>query len=956
MIRDFLDVVANIFKSRILYVMIIIVALFASLVVRLFNLQIYNEDYYMSTYIKKAEKTIYNQATRGKIFDRNGNLLAYNELAYAVTIEDTLENNGKRSEKLNNIILNAIKIIEKNGDSIVYDFGIGVKKDGKIEYTMESPSAIKTFLINVYGSKELKDTKGRDISNASAKEVFDYLVRDKYEIDTGLGAEYDIKVAMIRYKLSLNNYQKYMATVLALNVSDKTVAAISESKADIRGVNVTQQSIRKYNEAEYFAPVIGYTGTISPDQLEKFTQDDQDYMPNDVVGKSGIEESFEYQLSGDRGSQTVFVDSVGKVVDVIKKEESNTGNSIYLTLDTDLTKATYKLLEQKIAGILSNQLVAYDIDFKKKAKEPYKASKKKKDEKIVISIRQVYFQMINNNVLDLRHFGKKNASSVEKKMYKAYKNKTENILQKIESLMTDSPENYDKLDNEYQEYCDFVFNGLVDDNIIMKSMLDSSDETYSKWLDGKNSLKEMIMYCVSMNWINVANLELESDYVTADETYKAIIDYTKKMAKKSDDFAKLIYCYCLYDGSVSGTDICIALYDQGVIKKDENDKWYNNLQSYDKSVAYKFMKHQIDNLVITPAMVALDPCSGSTVVTNPNTGEVLALVTYPSYDNNKLSGSIDNKYWQKLIDDESAPIYNRATQTTTAPGSAFKMVSAMTGLENGYISTDSTYVCKGEFTEITPHAKCWIYPNAHGSENVVEAIKDSCNYFFYNLAYDMSFASDGETYDSAIGLKKLEKYATSLGLNEKAGLEITEKEPKFSTESSVRSAIGQGSHGYTCSNLARYVSTLANGGKNYSLTLFLKEVTEDGEEVTKNKKKLENTVEAKQSTWDAIHKGMRLVCSDGTVRSIYSKMKIEVAGKTGTAEENKKRNTHSVFVCYAPYKNPEIALSTVIPYGDASSNASEVARDVIRYKYGELKLEDILKGKANKPEVGSSHD
>ena len=952
MIRDFLEFLANVFKSRILYVMLVLCGLFVVLTVRLFNLQIFNEDYYINTYIKKAEKTIYNQATRGMIYDRNGNILAYNELAYAVTIEDTLENNSLRSEKLNEIILNAIKIVEENGDSIVYDFGIGLKRDGKIEYTMESPSAIKTFLINVYGSKELKDKNNRDISNASAKEVYDYLVRDKYQIDTGLGPEYDIKVAMIRYKLSLNNYQKYMSTVIALNVSDKTVAAISESKADIRGVSITQQSIRKYNDAEYFAPVIGYTGTISPDQLEKFTQDGEDYMPNDVVGKSGIEESFEYQLSGVRGSQTVFVDSTGKLIDVLKSVDSKTGNNIYLTLDSDLTKATYKLLEQKIAGILANQIVEYDIDFKKKAKEPYKENKKKKDEKIVISAKQVYYQMINNNVLDLSHFSKKKASAAESKMYKAYKNKTEATLKVIENLMTEEPQNYSELTNEYQEYSDFVFNGLVDDNIIMKSMLDSSDETYAKWLDGKNSLKEMIMYCVSMNWINVSNLEIEQDYVTAEDTYKAIIEYTKKMAKKSDDFAKLIYCYCLYDGSISGTDICLALYDQNVLEKDD---WYNKLMSYDKTVTYKFMINKITNLQITPAMVALDPCSGSTVITNPNSGEVLALVTYPSFDNNKLSGSVDDKYWQKLIDDESAPIYNRATQTTTAPGSAFKMVSAMTGLENGYISTDSTYVCKGEFTEITPHAKCWIYPNAHGSENVIQAIKDSCNYFFYNLAYDMSFAPDG-SYESAIGLAKLEKYATSLGLNEKAGLEITEKEPKFSTESSVRSAIGQGSHGYTCSNLARYVSTIANGGKNYSLTLFLKEETNDGELVKKNKKNLENTVEASSSTWDAIHKGMRLVCSEGTVRSIYSKMKIEVAGKTGTAEENKKRNTHSVFVCYAPYKNPEIAMSTVIPYGDASSNASEVARDIIRYKYGELKLEDIMKGKANKPEVSSSHD
>ena len=130
----------------------------------------------------------------------------------------------------------------------------------------------------------------------------------------------------------------------------------------------------------------------------------------------------------------------------------------------------------------------------------------------------------------------------------------------------------------------------------------------------------------------------------------------------------------------------------------------------------------------------------------------------------------------------------------------------------------------------------------------------------------------------------------------------------------------------------------------------------DGKTVRKNKKKVENTVEVSSVTWDAIHKGMRLVVSDGTVRTIYKGMKVKVAGKTGTAEENKRRNTHSVFVCYAPYDNPEIAMATVIPYGDASSNASEVARDVIKYYNGEIELDDILKGNANEPEVESSHD
>ena len=949
MIRDFIDIVLSVLKNRLLYVSLILIALFSAIVVRLYNLQIYNEDYYMKTYIKKAEKTIYNQATRGLIYDRNGNVLAYNELAYAVTIEDTLESNSKRSEKLNNIILNAIQIIEDNGDDIIYDFGIEVKRDGSFEYTMTSDSARLTFLKNIYGN-ELKGSDNLDVSNASAKEVFDYLCNEKYEINTGLGNEYDLKVAMIRYKLSLNIYQKYMATTLAINVCDETVAAIEEAKADIAGVKVTQQSIRKYNDAIYFAPIIGYTGTISEDQLSEYLEDGEDYMANDIVGKAGIEEAFEYQLSGQRGSQKVFVDSTGNILDVLETVDTVSGNNIYLTIDSDLTKATYALLEQKIAGILSNQLVSYDIDYKKENKKPVNTDK---DKTIVISIKQVYYQMINNNVLDINHFKKKKASDNEKAIYNAYKDKLSNVLDKLNEYLGSNPVDYNDLSDEYQEYTDYIFDLLVSDNIIIKSQLDSSDDTYKDYIDGKISLKEMIMYAISQNWVNVNNLDIENEYATSSETYDEIVNYINERSAESEEFAKLIYYYCLYGGSISGTQICLCLFDQGILDYDKD--WYNKLQAYDTSVTYKFMKSMINSLKIKPSQIALDPCSGSTVITDPDNGQVLAMVTYPSCDNNKLSNAVDYEYWQKLLDDESAPMYNRATQTTTAPGSAFKMVSAMTGLENGYINTDSVYKCTGEFKEITPHAKCWIYPSAHGSENVIEAIKDSCNYFFYNLAYDMSFGAD-ESYDSAIGLAKLEKYATFLGLNMKSGVEITESSPKFSTESSVRSAIGQGSHGYTCSQLARYVSTIANGGKNYSLTLFKKEEDKNGKTISKMKKNLENTVEASGTTWNAIKKGMRLVVSDGTVRTIYKDMKIKVAGKTGTAEENKRRNTHSVFVCYAPYDNPEIALATVIPYGDASSNASEVARDIIKYYYGELKLDDILNGKANKPEVSSSHD
>lgn len=181
-----------------------------------------------------------------------------------------------------------------------------------------------------------------------------------------------------------------------------------------------------------------------------------------------------------------------------------------------------------------------------------------------------------------------------------------------------------------------------------------------------------------------------------------------------------------------------------------------------------------------------------------------------------LSGSVDPDYWAKLVDDQSEPLYNRATQGASAPGSTFKMCTTMTAMEEGIISQGDTVVDEGEFKKITPSPKCWIFTSGggatHGSINVMQALAQSCNYFFYEMGYRLGTNSKGN-YDSALGLSKIEKYAKVLGLDMKSGVEITERDPHFSTESAVHSAIGQGSNAYTPVQLARYVSTIANGGK-----------------------------------------------------------------------------------------------------------------------------------------------
>jgi penicillin-binding protein 2 len=320
-----------------------------------------------------------------------------------------------------------------------------------------------------------------------------------------------------------------------------------------------------------------------------------------------------------------------------------------------------------------------------------------------------------------------------------------------------------------------------------------------------------------------------------------------------------------------------------------------------------------------------------------NTGDVLALVSYPSYDNNKMANGVDADYYAQLQSDLSTPMINYATQQRTAPGSTFKMVSATAGLKEGVITTTSTFVCNGQFNEIDPAPRCWIYGRgSHGALNVTGGIKNSCNVFFYELGYRLGLT--GGSYSSETGLSRLAKYADLYGLSEVSGVEIEEYAPQISDTDAVRSAIGQGTNNYTTVGLARYVTTVANSGTCYNLTLIDKVTDRSGITLWENQAEVRNTVDLTDSEWNAIHTGMRQVVE---AKSYYSDLKVQVAGKTGTAEESKSRANHALFVCYAPYENPEIAIATRIAFGYSSDYAARTTKDVISY-YFDLADEDEL--------------
>lgn len=951
MFEDLKENFINTITSRTFVLVIVMILIAAAIINRLFNLQIVNGETYLETFENKIMKVRTISASRGCIYDRNGNLLAYNELAHSVTIEDVYESGTMKNYNLNSTIYKLIQILEKNGDSTVSDFKIMLDQNNNFVFTVEGTKLYR-FLADVYGRTTIDKLEEKE-KTATAEEVVEYLcgwnrfrigqyTKDDSEKTfvpgNGYTKEEMLKILTIRYDMNTNSYQKYIATTVATDVSEESVAVIMENNNELEGVSITEDTIRKYVDSIYFSHIIGYTGKVDQDDLEELQDENgnSSYDLNDTVGKLGIEKSMESWLQGKKGSETVFVNNMGKVIETSNYVEALAGNDVYLTLDHDLQIAAYKILEQNIAGILyANIINAREFD-----------TENVSSSKIKIPIYDVYFALINNNVIDTDHFEDPDAGENEKAVYESFLTRKEIVFETLETELFESKTPYEKLKTEYQVYESFIAKLLYNNGIIDRSKVDTSDKTYIAWTtDEVISLNEYLNYCIAQNWIDVTKLDLSSQYSDSEEIYSQIAAYIFEHLQDNVDFAKNIYKYMIKDDTISGRQICLILLEQDLvdIEEEESFKLKNGSIS-----AYNFMMNRIKDLDITPAQLALDPCSGSMVITDVNTGDVLALVSYPGYDNNKMANGVDAKYFSQLQNDLSTPMINYATQQRTAPGSTFKMVSATAGLKEGVITTTSTFVCNGQFTEIEPPPKCWIYGRgSHGALNVTGAIRNSCNVFFYELGYRLGIT--GNSYSSETGLQKLAVYADLYGLSETSGVEIEEYAPQISDTDAVRSAIGQGSNNYTTVGLARYVTTVANSGTCYNLTLVDRVTDRSGILLWENQAKVRNTVDLTDSEWNAIHTGMRQVVES---KSYYSGLKVNVAGKTGTAEESKSRGNHALFLCYAPYENPEIAITTRIAYGYSSDYAARTTKDVISYYFDLVDEEDLITESAS--QVGAS--
>lgn len=909
-------------------------------IVRLFNLQIINGDYYEQNYVQKSVKTVTIPAARGNIYDADGNILAYNELVKNITIADVdaYKQNNRDINRRNRMLLSLAKILEKYNCNIASRYFVEIDDKGNFEFTTTSEKQHRTFIANVYGKRVEDLDEGKNFqyrSDISAREAFDYskhrYAMDYITDDNGnpiiISDQTMLDMIGIHYTMRLTSYQKYQPTTISENVSSRCASEILENLGSLQGVNVEETSARRYNYAIYFAHIVGYVGQTSEAHIERLKETNEQYDLNDKVGLLGLEKSMEKYLCGVKGYKRIVVDSSGKILETLEEKESKAGSDVYITIKVNDQIANYNLLEQRLAGILGSKIVNRDV-----------SNVRLSSSKMEISAHDAYYHLIDNHVLDKDHFAADDAKYAEKEIFRLFLEAKERAKQIIyTNLMDPDADIQMNLSNTAQNFTAYVYTYLhTHNNILMSDAIDRDVEEYIRWKEDTISLRNFLFKAIEETWIDTTKIYASERYGDRDTIYNSLVSYIMSILDNNEEFDKLVYKFAIKEKYITNRLLIMALFEQGFLPWNEVE--YEKISKATDEYMYTYFIRLVRDIVLKPSDLALDPYAGSIVVTDVQTGKLKTLVTYPSYDNNLV---YNRKYMESLNNNKSYPLVCCSTQTQLAPGSSFKPITALAALEERTITPTQLVMCDGIFNEIDPPIKCWAYPYDHGELNVVDAISNSCNVVFSIYGHMMSYDQTGN-YSTDNGLRILQKYSRMFGLDKKSGVEIDELSPTISYTDPERSAMGQGTHAYNNVQLARYTVALANSGRLYDLSLVEKVVDKQGNVLLQFEPKLVEHLPITEESFNVVHEGMRKMVTDGIARIIFRSQGLQICGKTGTAQERNDRTNHAVFVSFAPQYAPEIAVNVVIPFGYSSGNAAALANRVYNYMYGVTSFEEIL--------------
>jgi cell division protein FtsI/penicillin-binding protein 2 len=621
--------------------------------------------------------------------------------------------------------------------------------------------------------------------------------------------------------------------------------------------------------------MIGYLRPITAQQLEMHGH--RGYTETDLFGRAGLELSMEHHLRGRAGLQTFEVNSAGRRISApVWDIEPEPGNRIFLTIDLDLQRQAFHILEEYLSTVLIRRLLHTGGT----------AAGRPTDR---TTPEEVFISFVRGFNLDYRAVMDAEAGNA------AYPLR--------QYILPRYPEFAGRFDRECMER----INGIVIQGIESRRI----------------SPAKMLLTLIGTGQITDT------------------------------------------DGSIAE----LLTTPAGVARTSASTR--------DANLARDILIQKIEARELTPQMIGLDPSAGSIVVTCIHTGDVLAAVSYPSYDNNRLANDFDNDYFFRINQlDPTHPMINRPFMEAIAPGSTFKMFTAVAGLEEGVIGPN-TRIHDGVVHRASGgrgHAvRCW-HSGGHGSIRVCQAIAVSCNFFFAEVGFRLGNARHASR-TTRDGIDTLNRYMEFFGLNDPTGVEIGEPHQVFVNQGylgntmaspefkihrgrsfnpnapdhdlrwhdgdTAQVTIGQGYNAYTPAQMARGMAIIANHGRNYPLRLVGHIENYAGVTIHRNTPTpVESDLEISETTWNAVHEGMRLVTEPGvggTGISAFRNFPVRVAGKTGTAEQTPLRFSHTAFGAFAPLEDPQIAIYVNVPFSATrafTQTAAHVSRDVIGVALG----------------------
>lgn len=925
--REYIEHFLDLCKNRIFVMLCGILVLFAVLLLRLFSLQIIHGEEYNESITTSVSKTLPVTASRGNIYDRNGRPLAVNTAAYCVQIDGsiTLTLTDEETKKLSTALTDWLW---ENGHREVN--ALPITTSAPYTFTYEGTDAEKEKQENSWkASIGLKKKEYR----MTAAECLSYLYK-KYDVPE----DYSSAEKRIYLSLAMSSERNLMALTLARKLSEFGETITDELPMDTESPFSFQFNNNANREKSWKEGLLMQGEQLSYDSLQTL-----DYLrdffglpeglPNQLVRDTlGIRYSLYLQRYQQYQAVTIATDISDKTLAYIEENQDTFPNVIIdtVSLRSYPEGKYFSHILGYIRQMTENDYALYQDETDAEGNPLYSRT-----------------DIVGQDGMEKLY--EKELNGVDGKVLIEVDNQGRRISVLDSTDPVPGKDVFLTLDSELQKTAYDTLESELRRAVLQK--LTGSGKTYA-------SATDLFTSMININHISAQKM-LQAEDGVQKQVYQRLKQENPTFSPEQENavaVAKEFLLNGLEKGTVSMKELTLMMIEQGALSATPEEK--ASIENGTSPTALIIQK--LRNGEMSPADTGLDPCTGSVFVTKVGTGEVLASVSYPSYDNNELVNTFNNSYYNDLLQDGNTPLVNRPLKQKKASGSTFKMITALAGLETGTITPSTLITDKGLFKDAgVPYARCWIYSNTggtHGALTVSHALEVSCNYFFYELAYRLGNAENGGTNQA---ITTLNEYMAAFGLNNYTGVELDEYGPtmasptnkeravktfnpdattsqtRWSDGDTIRTAIGQSINSYTPAQITKYVSTLANGGTLYKLHMLDHIQNNDGTLDFRVEETVENVATFQKENLQAVYQGMYLVTNGahGTLRNAFDDLPVKVAAKTGTAEEDKDRSSHTWFVCFAPYEDPQIAITVMIPFGEGSGTPAPVIAKAIIRKY-----------------------